>query len=288
AIGATESQQRPSIRDLLLSDQPFPIKELHGSRVDRPENLGRPKVKHNPHNVLTIPHWSDGFTYRGLTYQYTMVGTDPKRGSATTTISTVLIPVRFVFGNGLVIDASADSIDGQTSIQGIINSPIFQSHDFNVAGLSVGNTQYGDAFQRANFWDSVSRQARDYHVLLGQPTVLPAFEVHVPDDAVYFGTDPDTGVPIPFIDGSLLARATGDAIDQANISPQTLPIIVWGNVFGFFDLGGFHGAYQIPGGVQTFIATGYHPRSYLNREDTYILSHEILEWLNDPFVNNPT
>ena len=260
AIGVTANQQRPTIKDMLLSDQPPPKREVHGWHVDKPETPGQQKVHPDRDGLLTIPHWSDTFAYHGLTYKYTMVGTDPKRGSATTTIPTVLIPIRFVFENGLVVDASADSIDGQTSIQGIINSPIFQSHDFNVGGISVGNTQYGDAFQRANFWESVSRGSRDYHVLLGQPTVAPAFEVHVPDYAVVFVTDPDTGTLVPLIEGFFLSEATLDAIQHANISPQTLPIVVWGNVFGW-GFGAFHGMCEFPGGAQICIGTGYHPRS---------------------------
>ena len=80
-----------------------------------------------------------------------MVGTDPKRRSATTVIPTVIIPMRFIFENGLIYDASADNIDGQTSVQGMINSPVFQNYDFVSGGVHVGNTQYADAFQRANF-----------------------------------------------------------------------------------------------------------------------------------------
>src|SRR5262245_61281274 len=89
--------------------------------------------KNNPDapGVITIPHWSDSFTYNGLVYKYTMVGTDPKRGSATTVIPTVLIPTRFVFADGNVFDATTDIVNGQTPIQGIINSPLFKNYDFN-------------------------------------------------------------------------------------------------------------------------------------------------------------
>src|SRR5436853_2356246 len=54
----------------------------------------------NPNRGVTVPYWTDSFSYRGLTYKYTMVGTDPRRGSATTIVSTVIIPMRFVFENG--------------------------------------------------------------------------------------------------------------------------------------------------------------------------------------------
>ena len=104
----------------------------------------------------TIPHWTGQFSYRDTTYDYTMVGTDPRRGSATTVIPTVLIPVRFEISDGSGTDAGTQLVDGITAAQGIVASPIFQPHDFTEAGISVGRTQYADAYQRANFWTDVS------------------------------------------------------------------------------------------------------------------------------------
>jgi uncharacterized membrane protein len=235
-----------------------------------------------PSRGLTIPYWSDSFSYRGITYKYDMVGTDPKRGSATTTIQTVIIPMRFVFENGLVFDAATDLIDGQTSIQGMINSPIFQNYDFTSGGTHVGNTQYGDAFQRANFWNSVSRRSPDYHVLLGQPSVAPAFEVFVPNSMVRFVPE-GNGEVLPQIDEDFLQQATLDALAQTNVSTQALSIVDWGNVLGTFT-SGYHRNRLATDGVQTYIATGYHPRTpFFRFQDTAVFSHEVLEWLDDPF-----
>ena len=124
--------QPDSIRDRLFPPQ-------IGSQSGQPDGVsfpgtidgkGRSRIQISdqlatPSRGLTIPYWSDSFSYRGITYKYDMVGTDPKRGSATTTIQTVIIPMRFVFENGLVFDAATDLIDGQTSIQGMINSTDF-------------------------------------------------------------------------------------------------------------------------------------------------------------------
>ena len=149
-----------------------------------PELLGE---KYKPGESLSlsalqasIPTWTDSFFYKGIKYTYRMVGTDPKLGSKTTVIPTVILPMRFVFPDGSVFDASTDIVDGQTPVQGIMNSPIFQNYNFVIGGKSIGNTQYGDAFQRANFWDSVSGKSKNYHVLLGQPTVLPTQTITVP------------------------------------------------------------------------------------------------------------
>ena len=50
----------------------------------------------------TIPYWSSSFTdpTNGVTYPYTMVGTNPFTTNASTTVPTVIIPFRFVFADG--------------------------------------------------------------------------------------------------------------------------------------------------------------------------------------------
>jgi probable HAF family extracellular repeat protein len=270
-------------------------------------NLTHRKVNPDAPDANTIPHWSDSFTYNGLVYNYTMVGTDPKRGSATTVIPTVLIPIRFVFADGNVFDATTDLVNGQTPIQGIINSPLFQNYDFNSnAGIyvgdggstglvRVGNTQYGDAFQRANFWDSVSTRSPNYHVLLGQPTVLPVQIINVPYGLFSYYIDPVLG-PQPIVDQQFLFNLVNPILTTANTSPGTLPIIVSGEVTGDIAFA-FHGVTSLNGnGIQTFIETCYYPGSFLqfpgvsgfSDQDVYPFSHEILEWINDPFLNNFT
>src|SRR5262249_40710556 len=70
--------------------------QIAGSRrrqLSHAFNATHRKVDPDGPAVNTIPHWSDSFTYNGLVYTYTMVGTDPRRGSATTVIPTVLIPL---------------------------------------------------------------------------------------------------------------------------------------------------------------------------------------------------
>lgn len=281
------------------------IREARAGNVDR-ANLrhvdgivtsNKSTVDPDTPGLTTIPHWSDSFTYHGLVYKYTMVGTDPKRGSATTVIPTVLIPIRFVFADGNVFDPTTDIVNGLTPIQGIINSPIFQNYDFNnnqgnyyFGGMAnpvkVGNTQYGDAFQRANFWDTVSTRAPNYHVLLGQPTVLPIQTINVPNGLFSYYFDPNAGQLLPEVDEAFLEGQTGSILTAANVSASMLPIMVWGKVGGT-DALGFHGVISgngIP--LQTYIATSYLPGTF--RQDVFILSHEILEWMDDPFANNFT
>ena len=285
AIGArSASTSLPSSSGQRYAQGRFP-------RCGHPVDMVHGKIKPDTAGVSTVPHWSDSFTYNGLVYKYTMVGTDPKTSSATTVIPTVLIPLRFVLADGNVFDATTDIVNGQTPIQGIINSPIFQNYNFNNTSAKVGNTQFGDAFQRANFWNSVSTKSPNYHVILGQPRVAPAQTINVPYGSFFYYDDPVTG-PQPIVDlDSLLDY--NQILNGAGVSPDGLAIIVWGQVTSFYSEG-FHNVTSLNGrDLQTFIATSYLPGSFFDFpdvnisgvffSDVYVLSHEIAEWMDDPF-----
>jgi hypothetical protein len=48
-------------------------------------------------------------------------------------------------------------------------------------GANVGNTQYVDAFQRANFWHALDDR-NSYHVLLNPITTVAPFVLDVPEE----------------------------------------------------------------------------------------------------------
>ncbi|MFL6374290.1 MAG: hypothetical protein ACJ73D_06460 [Pyrinomonadaceae bacterium] len=259
----------------------------NGPRLhDGTRDLPRHKVNSGAYGD-TIPFWSDSFDYHKLRYPYRMVGTDPKKGSATTTIPVTIVPIRWVFADGSVNDTSTDLVDGQTAIQGMLNSPIFQDYDFTPGGTPVGKTQFGDAFQRANFWDSVSTRSPNYHVRLGTPTVTAPQTVNVPADMVTFYTNPYTGVVSPQVNNAFLIRLQVDLIASLGISTRTLPIIAWGAVSSEDGAAGWHGAYGAGNSMQTYIATGYLAQAqYGFFTDVSILGHEVIEWMDDPFQDN--
>lgn len=94
---------------------------------------------------------------------YTLAGQDPAT-SGTTSIPTVLVPIKLVFaGNVMQMDAAQD-------VSRILNSPIFSQYRF-AAGEA---TQYGDALLRATFQDR-----KQGHTLLGTPEVK-AITINVP------------------------------------------------------------------------------------------------------------
>ena len=117
------------------------------------EALGRGPV------IGSVPNWTGQFTSAGTTYPYTMVGTDPGAGSATTRIPVTIVPLKLTFSTG-------QSLDGTKRVKAVKRSPLFQD-----ARFASGTTQYGDAMRRAEFWDEVKAKSPHYHVRLAPPTV---------------------------------------------------------------------------------------------------------------------
>jgi hypothetical protein len=82
--------------------------------------------------ATTIPYFRSSFTdpSNGVTYPFTMVGTDPSKGDVSTTIATVIIPFRFTF----VLSADPNSVlDGGGKVSLTVQSPVFQAADIGLA-----------------------------------------------------------------------------------------------------------------------------------------------------------
>lgn len=247
----------------------------------------------NASQIITIPYWTGSFNYHGISYSYRMVGTDPSLGSATTVVPTVIIPLRFVFADGSVEDVGTELFEGQTAAAALANSPIFNPYTFNVQGVMVGNTPYPDAFQRANFWNFVSSRSKDYHVLLAAPLILPSQTINVPADKGQSGPNPGDNV----VDFVYLDQQVQSLIGQLNLSSRSLPIFLTGNTTEGFSLG-YHSVFGAPVAgsskiaVQTYVVACYLGQtsgfSAAEGQDVFPVTHEINEWLDDPFVDNFT
>src|SRR5262245_29584276 len=135
-----------------------------------------------PDDTFSVPTWSGSFTTAGTVYPYTMVGTDPAAGSATTRVPVEIIPLRLDFPGDCVLEHSGMAADLEAS-------PLFTaSADFP----AVGETQYLDAIQRASFWSKVSTVSPDYHLLLDTSDV-PTVTLQVPGSQGLTIFDPTTG-----------------------------------------------------------------------------------------------
>jgi hypothetical protein len=256
------------------------------------------KVDHA--NVDTIPNWDGSYDYFKSTFGFSMVGSKPGTGKSTTVVPTEIIPFRFVFSDGTVLDASSDLSGNSTSVQGTINSPIFSPAHFIAGGTDLGTTQFGDAYQRANFWDLISTKAQDYHVLLGAPRVFPAQTVNVPVNLGRAFVDPATNTTVGLVNLTFLDHQTQALLRSLSIDPATLPIFLYHNTLllsGGFAALGYHNAVPLASDANghratlTYVSSTYFDPAGLsiaNTTNVDVLNHEVAEWIDDPFVDNPT
>jgi hypothetical protein len=240
----------------------------------------------------TIPLWTGSFTYQGVTYPYTMVGTDPALGSRTSSARVVIVPIEFDLPGGVVLSASTPACgSARSAVRLTRRSPLFASASFAPGGTVVGRTQYIDAFQRANFWSAVSTTAPGYHVKLRVKRVLPTQVITVPAASAQVYAGPCA--PIGVVDFNFYVNALGTLFAQLTaLDPGVLPVFLQYNVFLSDTSGccilGFHSAFPVPGGEQTFVSATYSDPGIFNVpiEDIHALSHELGEWADDPLVNN--
>jgi hypothetical protein len=234
-----------------------------------------------------IPMWNGSFAYQGLTYTFTMIGTDPALGDATTNVPVVIIPLKFTFTRGVSLSATSNVCnDNQTAVQRTQNSPIFQSVPFSPGGTKVGNTQYIDAFQRANFWNLVSTSSPNYHVLLGPVTVTPLQTINSKRSGT---TVAGPCARIGEVDINFFDAQAQSLISSLNIPPTSFPIFLDYNTFLTSNhnccILGYHGA---TASNQTYAFAAYSDPGIFSApiQDIHALSHEVGEWTDDPFGNN--
>jgi hypothetical protein len=224
----------------------------------------------------TVPFYTSAFKYNGESFAYTMVGGDPRTSPATTTVTAEIVPLALAFSNGVVLDAT-------TVAQGVVRSPLFTPTSF-----ADGKTQFGDAVMRAEFWKYASRHPA-YHVLLSAAPVEPTVRLSVPAADGYTSTS-KSGSPFGYLNfGWFVQTMQPQIIAQLHIPPSDLTIFVTAqtNVLepsGYCCFRGYHAAFPVAtsGGTQTWTTAW----ASVTRGSVEVLSHEVAEWLNDPFYNN--
>jgi|SRR5581483_863743 len=263
----------------------------HGDHIGNPIFTAAPLASAPGQTEATIPTWTGKFSHRTLqtsrTYSYTMVGTSPWAGSATTRIPTEIIPIALIFSSGR-------SLDGGSKVANTVASPLFQPFS-----SPVGFTQFGDAVFRTSFYKVVSATSPDWHVLLNAPAVLATQTITVPAERGLQFSGASSGAPIGLIDMNWFQTQLEKLIRALDIDPHTLPIFLTYNSFLFADspakccVIGFHSAIASPGpgnvqNLNTYIWASYtDPRIFESPiEDITALSHEIAEWYTDPLIRN--
>jgi len=262
-----------------------------GDQIGNPVFTVTPAPAISGRSEVTVPTWSSKFSQQSakgtLSYPYTMVGTSPWAGSATTVVPTEIIPIALIFSNNR-------SLDGAAKVAATLASPIFQPFH-----SEVGFTQFGDASYRASFFDVVRSKSPDWHALLGTPAVYATQTITVPAENGFEFTGSSSGAWIGLVDMAWFHAELKKLIKSLNLDPHTLPIFLTYNTFLFVQnpqkccVIGFHSAVASPGpgnaqNVNTYIWASYSdPRIFgAPIEDITALSHEIAEWYTDPLIRN--
>ena len=242
----------------------------------------------------SLSFYSTNYTSLGaVQLPFNIVGTDPAKGAATTNIPTVIVPINIVFEAGTVNTSKPSGpveLDGSGVVPAVQNSPIFQVADYKVGGTDLGVTQYGDALQRGEF-HNIPGFSSDYHVLLDNPMVMPTVTITV--------NNPKHGNAYRLRSGGLLGVVAFGFLESQVIGPHfpanVLPIFLTDNVFESGDgtvntccVLGYHSSQGPPASTAaTWIYAAHtEPGTFRNNVilDVQALSHEVAEWLNDPFV----
>jgi hypothetical protein len=266
-------------------------------------------------------------TRDGLKYPGVMVGRNPFTNPGSVTVPTKVVPLiivtheigtsvnssgiisttpgKTVF-NPTVADTACLNAPNDVPTKLFAQSPILRDATFDFGGTIVGTTQYEDAFQRANFWRTLGSRRDEYHVLLSPQFLKPVY-IDVPAQYGLALATTSLGPPafcapmgivdIAWFDNYLNSTVIPKLAAQG-VNPTTFPIffvhnLVWASpvtnlgsccALGYHSLGGF------PVPTQTYSPADFDSTGLFGTAamDTAVMSHEVGEWMNDPFTINPT
>lgn len=239
--------------------------------------------------VALPPTWVFSFSYGGRTYNETFVGTNPRTNSITTTVPVYLIPIRMTYGT-VSYNPSTLTQNGVSIVQNVLNSPVFANNvTFSSGGVSMGTTQYLDAYQRGNLW-GVGAAGSTYHVKLGTPVVTATQSLTVPTNSGtlvnQFGASNIILANINWFDPQIAAIIT-----RLGIPRNALPLFITTQTYlgdtaaaSSCCIGGYH---TVSSSGQPYSHATFITANGAFAQDVSALSHEIGEWMDDPNINNP-
>ena len=259
--------------------------------------------RHAADGIISIPHFDTTVFAAGQPFPLMFVGSPPVSHGKTTSVNNIIIPIAITVP---LFDAAGNftgnevTFDGSSRVPNTVASPIFRPAHFAV-GNQAGTTQWGDAMQRVTFFSSLTPDADAWHVQLEAPFI--ADTVATADFFDGFAIDFADGTPLfAFVPGEFIDGIVASYLATHTIKPDTLPIFATYNALLFYGgdpingccVLGYHDAI-VTGTkgndlvVQTFIFEDWNDTGIFSVPaiaDVHALSHEVAEWLNDPFVNN--
>ena len=241
--------------------------------------------------VFSVPHFFGSFALQGTNYSYTMVGSKPQSGG-TTTVPVQIVPISMFFEEFVDESGSPIVLDPAPVMPRVQSSPNFRNSQY-----TTGLTQFADAIQRAEFHGSA---IQDWHTLLGNPATLKSVRIAVPRGMAKVYRNPSTGVVYAIVDTDFFLSHLNTIIQLEHLQPDALAIALTSNVFlaPQSDIKkccvlGFHTSFDVGElaqlkFVQTFIWASWVDQGILGTTlaDVTPMSHEVSEWMNNPFGSN--
>ena len=239
--------------------------------------------------VIGLPFFTASLQSFNRSLPITFLGGDPSvPGTGTSTIPTLIVPllVNFLDGSG--------SLDATGIVSNTLQSPLFTPVDFAAGGTDLGVTQYGDAVQRAEFWTYANPggASPNYHVLLGQPVVTPTVILNVPATRGHLAHTTVGNIPFGRVDDAFWEPAIFNLLRTIGANPAQMPIFLAMNIGIYINtpsnccILGYHNSTSgAAASAQTWIYASWLSSGLFGTiQDVLGLSHEISEWINDPFV----
>jgi hypothetical protein len=238
-------------------------------------------------------------------YKYTIAGKNPavKASNPASSINVELIPVKMKFSNGDSWDPTkTDSCDtGASALTRTQDSPIFQAQSWTWGGTPIGTGQVTDAYQRADFWKYAQPGGINpgFGINLVM-TTLNRITIKVPNAQAASGTTPCGNMllgaaNLNWLD-PYLQKTVIPSLKSEGVSTKTFPVFLLHNFVEYEGnpktkccVLGYHNAYSVSGGTQTYGLAMYdNSGQFSGSSDISTLSHEVAEWQNDPSTVNPT
>jgi hypothetical protein len=242
---------------------------------------------------------------RNNTWITNILGTPPQAGG-TTAIDAPVIPVKVLLLNA--DGTTAFSINPSKDVDPTLNSPVFSNSNYN---SSPGTpTQFGDAVQRAEFFNQTSPKNPPWHTLL-VPSLKPMVTMTIPSGKWFVGLDSKGKVVFTLVDATTfqnLLFPSSFPVDNSTIigseelngtmTNKNITTFLFDNVYLFLNgdvnqccVLGFHGPDVEPdpstGLINNFdmiYASWITPNLFQGgAADITALSHEVSETYGDPF-----
>jgi hypothetical protein len=230
----------------------------------------------------TFPTWRGSFESAGTTFPFVMAGRNPRKGDETR-LETAFIALNFLFDE--FVDANGQNvfIDTQPVVRDVITSPNFFATQY-----TDGFGQFSDAVQRASFFNVMER---DWHSTLEPPRILTPVTIEVPVGAATVSQV--NGKFVATVGFDFLFSELQTILQLADIRTDEVVMLVSRNVSADVALG-FHDAIDVTkggrSGIQTYLWTSWLDEDTvpLIFADATTITHEVSEWMADPFGTNPT